>query len=160
YQNLAQLEEGYGIPVEPLETLAREVYGDDPVVRFKPKGKDGGQDALLLARMQKAAAIMQFKLEGQLIERYPHWGLGHRRLLGGINPEAGTIAIDGKTFGLADRRFPTLDRKEPYALTKDEQKCLDEIRAAFQTSEKLWRQMAWLLQCGSMYLVRDDHLIF
>src|SRR5262249_3998164 len=103
YQNLAQLEEGYGIPVEPLETLAREVYGDDPVVRFMPKGKDGGQDALLLARMQKAAAIMQFKLEGQLIERYPHWGLRHRRLMGGINPEAGTITVEDKTFALADR---------------------------------------------------------
>jgi fructose-1,6-bisphosphatase-3 len=160
YQNLAQLEEGYGIPLEPLETLARDVYGDGPVERFKPKGKDGSQDALMLARMQKAAAVMQFKLEGQLIERHPHWELGHRRLMGGINPEAGTITIDGKTFALADRHFPTLNRNEPYALSKAEQTCLDEIRAAFQTSEKLWRHMVWLLQRGSMFLVRDDHLIF
>src|SRR5262249_32965071 len=61
YGRVSQLEEGYGIPVEPLEQLAREAYGNDPVKRFTPKGEDI-RDAMLLARMQKAAAILQFKL--------------------------------------------------------------------------------------------------
>src|SRR5205085_10693209 len=30
YARLAQLEEGYGISLAPLEALAREAYGDDP----------------------------------------------------------------------------------------------------------------------------------
>jgi fructose-1,6-bisphosphatase-3 len=29
--------------------------------------------------MQKAAAVMQFKLEGQMIARNPQWDLDHRR---------------------------------------------------------------------------------
>ena len=52
------------IPVEPLEQLAREAYGDDPAERFRAKGEDL-RDPLLLARMQKAIAIIQFKLDAQ-----------------------------------------------------------------------------------------------
>ncbi len=157
YGRLAQLEEGYGIPLEPLEQLARSAYGDDPAARFRPKG-GGGRDPVLMARMQKAAAVMQFKLEGRLFERYPHWGLGHRRLLGSV--EGGTVAIDGKRYALADTHLPTLDAGDPYALSAAERGCLDALKQAFMTSEKLWRQMVWLLQRGSMYLVRDDNLIF
>src|SRR5207253_2084123 len=45
-----------------------------------------------VARMQKAAAVMQFKLEGQAIDRHPEWQMDHRRLLHRIDCEAGTIA--------------------------------------------------------------------
>ncbi len=65
--------------------------------------------------MQKAAAIMQFKLEGQVIERNPQWDLGHRRLLHRIDLEKGTIVVDGVTYELRDRCFPTLDVRNPYA---------------------------------------------
>src|SRR3979411_2159114 len=34
YRRLMQLEEGYGIPVQPLEVLARAVYHDDPATCF------------------------------------------------------------------------------------------------------------------------------
>src|SRR6202023_135579 len=88
YRRLAQLEEGYGIPLAPVERLARTAYADDPAERFAVKG-DGVEDPLLLARMQKAAAILQFKLEGQLLLRHPEWELEHRCLLHRINPAAG-----------------------------------------------------------------------
>src|SRR5262245_2316506 len=78
YRRLAQLEEGYGIPLLPLEQLATTVYGNDPAACYQPKGEDP-HDRLLVARMQKAAAIMQFKLEGQMIARNPHWGLETRQ---------------------------------------------------------------------------------
>ena len=61
-------------------------YGDDPAARFTPKGEDL-RDALLLARMQKAAAILQFKLEGQTTRRNPHFELEHRNLLHRIDPK-------------------------------------------------------------------------
>ena len=54
----------------------------------------------LVARMQKAISIMQFKLEGQLIARNPQWNLEHRRLLHRIDYKAGTITIDGATYPL------------------------------------------------------------
>lgn len=58
YRRLSQLEEGYGITMAPVEKLAREVYGDDPAERFSCKG-EGLRDPLLMARMQKAMAVMQ-----------------------------------------------------------------------------------------------------
>lgn len=160
YRRLAQLEEGYGIPLEPLEQLARTVYADDPAACFVPKGEGGGRDTLLLARMQKAAAIMQFKLEGQMIARNPHWGLESRRLLHTIDPAAGTLVSEGKTYTLKDRNFPTLDRNDPYALSPDEAKCFKQMQQAFQTSPRLWAHVSYLLTHGTMLLLRDDCLIF
>ena len=91
YRQAAQLEEGYGIPVEPLEQLVRAAYAADPADRFHSKGEDL-RDPLLLARMQKAAAILQFKLEGQTSRRNPHFAMETRCLLHQIDPTAATIA--------------------------------------------------------------------
>ena len=159
YRRLAQLEEGYGIFLQPLERLARQVYGDDPAENFRPK-TEGLRDPLQVARMQKAAAIMQFKLEGQLIARHPEWGLEHRRLLHTINPRAGTVTIEGKTCALRDTRFPTLDPANPYTLSPEENTCLERLRQSFLSSQNLWSHMRFLLSRGGMYLRRDDNLIF
>ena len=85
YQRIAQLEEGYGISLEPLAELARDAYGDDPCEWFAAKG-EAGSDPLLVARMQKAIAILQFKLEGALFRRHPEWELEHRAVLHRIDP--------------------------------------------------------------------------
>ncbi len=159
YGRIAQLEEGYGIPVEPLELLARSAYGDDPAERFKAKGEDL-REPLLLARMQKAAAILQFKLEGRLSQRNPQWHLEARQLLHRIDPAAGTVTIDGKTHPLLDRAFPTIDWKDPYRLSDGEQKCIDLLRASFLGSSALWRDMTYVAERGSMYLARDENAIF
>jgi fructose-1,6-bisphosphatase-3 len=162
YRRLEQLEEGYGIPLEPLEHLARTVYADDPATCFAPKGEEapGGRETALLARMQKAAAMMQFKLEGQMIARNPHWRLDNRRLLHTLDPAAGTVVIDHRTYPLKDRRFPTLEKDDPYRLSREEAACLAELRRAFQTSDKLLTHLSFLLKNGGMALRRDDHLIF
>ncbi len=159
YRRLSQLEEGYGIALQPLEHMVRKVYGDDPALSYTLKNS-GLRDADMMRRMQKAAAIMQFKLEGQMIDRNPHWGLEHRKLLHQIDLQAGTVAIDGKTYPLRDAKWPTLDPQNPYALSADEQLCLDRIKQSFMNSATLWDQMRFLVGCGSMYLIRDDHLIF
>ncbi|MFO0947849.1 MAG: fructose-bisphosphatase class III [Planctomycetota bacterium] len=159
YRRHEQLEEGYGIRLAPLEQLARTVYADDPSSCFIPKG-EGGRETSLLARMQKAAAILQFKLEGTMIARNPQWNLDHRRLLHRIDPVAGTIEIDGVTRTLRDKHFPTIDGKNPYALSPEEEACLKEMRQHFMNSQKLWEHIRFLVQRGSMYLVRDDHVIF
>ena len=94
YRRLSQLEEGYGIPMAPLDWLARTVYADDTAASFVVKGA-GMREALTMARMQKAAAIMQLKLEGQLIASHPEWEMEHRRLLHRIDRAAGTVELDG-----------------------------------------------------------------
>ena len=159
YGRIGQLEEGYGIPVEPIELLARKAYADDPAERFRSKGEDL-RDPLLLARMQKAIAILQFKLEGQTARRNPSFDLEHRSLLHGIDPAAGTVTIDGETHPLLDRALPTIDWSDPYALSEDEAECIARMKRAFMDSPRLWQDMRFVADQGSMWLARDEQIIF
>jgi fructose-1,6-bisphosphatase-3 len=159
YRRLAQIDQGYSIPLTPLEYLANTIYADDPATHFMPKER-GMRPMALVARMQKAAAVMQFKLEGQMIERNPQWQMGHRRLLHRINFEKGTIEIDGREYALRDTHLPTVDPKDPYTLTAEERACMDRLKDAFVNSQKLWEHLKFVVGHGSMYLDRDDHLIF
>ena len=159
YQRLAQLEEGFGISLAPLADLARNAYGDDPCERFRVKG-DAGANADLYARMQKAIAMIQFKLEGALFQRYPAWELEHRALLHRIDRNAGTVALYGKTYPLLDTRMPTVDAANPYALTADEQRCMDALTQSFVGSPTLWRQWSFVAGHAHMWLRRDRCAIF
>ncbi len=159
YRRLQQIDEGYSIPLTPLEHLAHTVYADDPALRFKPKA-EGMRPIELVARMQKAVAIMQFKLEGQMIEQHPEWDLDHRRLLHRIDHATATIEVDGVSYPLRDTLFPTLDPADPYRLSPEEQRCLDRLRHSFLNSQKLSEHMRYLVSHGAMYLIRDNHLIF
>ena len=159
YQRRAQLEEGYGISLAPLEQLARTAYADDPAARFGVKGEPA-PDPLLVARMHKAIAILQFKLEGALFRRRADWQLEHRALLHRIDPAAGTVTIDGKAYPLGDTQLPTIDWKDPYALSPDEQRCFDELASSFTESPALWRHMTFVASHGKMWLRRDRCAIF
>jgi fructose-1,6-bisphosphatase-3 len=158
YQRLAQLEEGYGISLAPVARLAREAYGDDPAECFRVKGD--ADDGALLARMQKAIAILQFKLEGLLFDRRPEWQLGHRALLRRIDPAAGTVDIDGARHPLRDTRFPTIDWADPCQLSNGEDRCLRDLAGSFLQSQKLATQMAFVVSHGHMSLRRDLCAIF
>jgi fructose-1,6-bisphosphatase-3 len=159
YRRLTQLEEGYGINLQPLELLARTVYADDPADCFIPRGT-GLRETSQMARMQKAAAVLQFKLEGQTIARNPSFNLDGRRILHRIDRQAGTVEIDGRTFPLRDTHYPTLDPANPYELSPEERACLARVKQSFLGSRRLWDHMRFLVGRGSMYLCRDDHLIF
>jgi len=164
YRRAAQLEEGYGIITTPIEKLVRDCYADDPCEHFKPKG-EGWRDAVMVARMQKAIAIMQFKAEGRLIERHPEWGLEHRRLLHRIDLKAGTVTLEGpgqpaQVHPLIDTRLPTIDPANPYEYSVQERECMDRVRASFTASQKLWEQMNWVVKKGRMWTAREDVLIF
>ena len=159
YRRLSQLEEGYGIPMAPLERLAREVYGADPCARFKCKG-EGLRDDQLMARMQKAAAILQFKLEGQLFRKRTDWGMEDRALLHHIDPVAGTVTIDGTTHPLLDTLLPTIDWADPYKLSALEEQCVARLTRSFVESSALWRQMSFVVSHGQMMIRRDRCAIF
>ncbi len=159
YRRLGQVDEGYSIPWTPLENLAKTVYANDPAEHFMPKSS-GTRPNLLVARMQKAAAIMQFKLEGQMIARHPDWEMEHRRLLHHMDLAKGTIMIDGVVHPLSDAYLPTMNPADPYALSSEEQQCLGYLKHSFLHSQKLGEQMRWLVSRGAMYLRRDEHLIF
>ncbi|PYS94041.1 MAG: fructose-bisphosphatase class III [Acidobacteria bacterium] len=159
YRRLSQLEEGYGLIITPLEKLARTVYADDPAECFKTKGT-GLRDDLLMARMQKAIAIIQFKLEGQTSRRHPEWQFEERNLLHRINFSEQTVEIDGHVHPLLDSFLPTIDPADPYALSMEERACMDRLRQSFVSSSRLWQHMSFVVRHGAMWLVRDHALIF
>jgi len=188
YQRLAQLEDGYGISLEPVARLAREVYGADPAVCFRAKADDDGDDGgVELARMHKAIAVMQWKLEAQTFDRRPEWQLGHRALLRRIDPATGTVDIDGVRYPLRDSLLPTVDSTEglaprptggaggvptphfraspvdgsdPCQLSEAEARCLAALTREFVASRALWAQMTFVVSHGQMALRRDLCAIF
>jgi fructose-1,6-bisphosphatase-3 len=158
FSRLPQIEEGYGISVQPLEKLAREVYGDDPALRFQPRG-ESLREAVQMARMQKAIAVIQFKLEAQVIARHPEYRTRDRALIERLDVQRRTVRLDGQVHPLADTSFPTLDPLDPAALSREEVDCLERLRCSFLESRILGEQMSFLTARGSSYLVRDGHLI-
>lgn len=162
YGNLSVLEDTYGIDLEPLRTFALEAYADDPCSAFGLKGSpDLDPDELAATvKVQKAMAIIQFKVEHQLIEENPSFGLAARDLLHRIDFEAGTVDLDGTVHELLDKVFPTVDPADPYRLTQGEQQVIDHLVEAFTGCEKLQRHIALFLEKGSLYKVCGDTLLF
>lgn len=162
YGNLETLEVGYGISLRPLATLAMSCYADDPCDAFLPRdnGEDLHEDEMELARMHKAAAILQFKLEGQLLARHPEYGMDERRILHRIDMKAGTVTIDGTAYPLRSCHFPTIDPNDPYALTPLEREVMDRMTLEFAHSEKLQRHVQFLYSAGGMYLRCNGNLLY
>jgi fructose-1,6-bisphosphatase-3 len=159
YGRITQLEEGYGIPLTPLEDLANSIYANDPAERYQCKFS-GGRDPALLARMQKAIAIIQFKLESQTIARNPHFALSERDLISRVKLPEATVEIGGKSHPLRDPHLPTLNPNTPSELTKEEMRCILALKESFLSSPVLWGHMRFVARCGKMYLRRDQALIF
>ncbi len=164
YNNFDMLEIGYGINLRPLAVLASTIYGDDPCEYFKPKILDENKydpvDPELAAKMNKAIAICQFKVEGQRIMAHPEYKLEHRMLLDKIDYGKGTIDIKGVTYELRDANFPTIDPENPYELTKEEKEMLHSLEASFLQSEKLQKHIRFLYSHGSLYKCINGNLLF
>ncbi|SQB36231.1 fructose-1,6-bisphosphatase [Clostridium cochlearium] len=163
YANLATIEDGYGINLLPLATFAMKHYGDDPCKSFIPKVLDkilDESDKNLYAKMHKAIAIIQFKLEGQKIKRHPEFQLENMLLLDKINFDEGTITFEGSTYKLNDTNFPTVDPKDPYELTKEELELIEKLQRSFLNSEKLQKHIRFMYSIGSLYLVYNSNLLF
>ena len=163
YGNLDILEDGYGINLLPLATFALRVYGNDPCTCFTLKGQ---QDNLSPAekemnlRIHKAISIIQFKLEGQIVQRQPGFGLEERALLHRIDYKKGTITLNGKEYKLLDTYFPTINPEKPYELSEEEQEIMDRLERAFLGCEKLQEHMRFLLSKGSLYKVYNNNLLY
>ena len=162
YGNLSILEEAYGINLRPLAEFAMDAYADDPCAAFGLKGNPGlsPEETELNVKIQKAMAIIQFKVEARLIDEYPSFGLEDRKLLGKIDREAGTVVVDGIEYALTDTVFPTVDPADPYRMTAGERAAMDSLVRAFTECEKLQRHMRFLLEEGSLYRISGNTLMF
>ncbi|MGN8818254.1 fructose-1,6-bisphosphatase [Oribacterium sp. HCP28S3_H8] len=164
YNSFDVLEDGYGINLRPLSMYAEEVYGNDPCECFKPHIFDHNvSDSVnpeLAAKMCKAISIIQLKEEGKLIHRHPEYALEKRCLLDQVNYEQGTVLIDGKTYELKDKNFPSIDPKHPYELTEREQSLMNTLIYSFTHSQLLQKHIRFFFTHGSMYKVVNNNLLF
>ena len=165
YANLTTLEDGYGINMVPLATFAMETYKDDPCTEFLPK-LNGGASVLddktqrLTAQMHKAIAVIQFKVEAQIISKHPEWKMEGRKLFEHIDYKKETIEIDGKEYEMTSYHFPTIDPKNPSELSEEELALMKKLHHSFSVCEKLHKHIKVMLQHGCMYAIFNNNLLF
>ena len=165
YANLNTLEYGYGINLLPLATFAMDMYADDPCTVFMPKlnfadAEYTDKNVRLIAQMHKAIAVIQWKLEHDIIMRHKDWHMEDRDLLHRIDFAKGTVTIGGTEYPLKDKNFPTVDPKDPYRMTEEERALMDKLHHSFVESPKMAAHLEFLLDKGSMYLVCNGNLLF
>lgn len=163
YGNLNLLEDGYGINLVPLARFAMNCYANDLCTCFKLDYREDEydvRDALLDEKMHKALAIMQFKIEGQLILEHPEFGMEKRLLLDKMDLQQGTVTVEGVSYPLRDTNFPTIDKENPYALSAEEVQVMERLTQAFLNCEKLQRHVRFLFTKGSLYKVYNGNLLY
>ncbi|MGN0709188.1 MAG: fructose-1,6-bisphosphatase [Anaerovoracaceae bacterium] len=164
YNNFDMMEIGYGINLRPLATFAEETYADDDCEAFMPHLLDMNKyDQVkkeLAAKMHKAIAVIQFKVEGQAIMNHPEYEMDKRLILDKIDFDRGTVMIEGREYALKDTNLPTIDRNDPYKLTKDELFVMESLEASIMNSEKLQKHIRYLYSHGAMYKTINGNLLY
>lgn len=144
YDSLKILESAYGVSLRELALFAEATYRAD----------DG------MSPVEKAISVILFKLEGQTIRRHPNWHMDDRLLLEHVDAERGVAVVDGREYELRTHDFPTLEADDPYALTPEEQRVMDNLMNAVRSSDKLRRHVGFLFEHGSTYLVHNGNVLF
>ena len=144
YDSLKILESAYGVSLRELALFAEATYRAD----------DG------MSPVEKAISVILFKLEGQTVRRHPNWHMDDRMLLEHVDAERGVAVVDGREYELRTRDFPTLEADDPYVLTAEEQRVMDNLMNAVRSSDKLRRHVGFLFEHGSTYLVHNGNVLF
>ena len=144
YGNYEVLENGYGISMRSLVLFAEKTYLSDDV----------------MDPLKKAISVLMFKTEGQLLHRHPEYRMDDRNLFEKIDWKNYTVEIEGVTYPLKTKDFPTVDPEDPLRLTAEEEQVLEELRHAFMNSVRLRHHMDFLFSHGSMYLCVNENLLF
>jgi len=161
YDNLAILQDSYGINLDGVIQLAKKYY--QPQTAFSPKSDTGeiicDESKLIDNCVQQAAAIMQFKLEGAAIKRNPEFEMENRLLLDKLSADKKTITLDGQQYKIIDGCFQLVDADNPYELTAEESAVVENLIEQFIHSKKLNKHIGYLVDNGSMYLKYNGNLL-
>ncbi|MDR1292521.1 MAG: fructose-1,6-bisphosphatase [Clostridiales Family XIII bacterium] len=165
YNNYDMLEIGYGVNLRPLAMFAAEAYADDPCEAFSVKTLDLNKYAPvsgeLAAKMNKAIAIIQFKLEGALVKRHPEYRMDGRLLLDKIDAGKGVLRLpDGREIPMKDTNFPTVDPSDPFALNEGEREVVDALTESFIQNGKLQKHLRFIFENGAMYKIANGILLY
>lgn len=131
-----------------LSEFASATYPADTV-----KGKFKAKTPLGLS-MEKALAIIQFKLEERTIKDNPEYEMQPRLWL----EKLAEMLKRGDTGGLNDSLFPTLDLDDPLALSLKEQEIVDDLAHQFVTNSKLKRLLTYFFTRGNTYHIHSNTL--
>lgn len=163
YGNLSVIEDGYGINLIPLAAFAMKTYENSDLSCFHLKENNRGEFfdmAEVESQMYKAITMIQFKAEGQAINRNPDFEMDDQLLLDKIDFEKKTVICNGKKYPLKDCDFPTVNPKKPFAFSKEEEQVIAQLIYGFTNSEKLKKHVRLLYEKGSLYKVYNGNLLY
>ena len=143
-----ELLDRLGFDITKLVRFAKKTYPAKKVTgNFKAKTAQARS-------MEKALAVIQFKLEEETIQKYPEFQMESRLWL----KRLAEMLNSGETEGLNDTHFPTIDIKNPQKLTQAEKEVIDDLEIQFRTNKKLQRLMKFFFERGETYLIHNDML--
>lgn len=136
-----------GFATDALAKFAEETYPPEKITgNFKAKTDKG-------RAMEKALAIIQFKLEEQAIRDFPEYEMSSRLWLDRL-----VTMLKNDDPGLNDTWFPTIDADNPSALSKEEKEIVDDLVLQFTTNRKLMRLLRYLFEDGKTYHIQNNFL--
>lgn len=161
YGQLDLLDEHYGINILAIAKYAMTMY-PEVEEQFYPKNIDHMLDdeIKMCAQIHKAATILLLKLEEEIADRNPEYGLDHRKLFSKINFRQRTITIDGIDYGIALEHLDGIDIDDPMRLHPEEEQLLMKLQYSFMNNERLIRHVAFLFEKGSIYKIYNGNLLF
>ena len=104
--------------------------------------------------MEKALAIIQFKLEEQTIRDFPQYEMSNRLWLDRL----AEMLRSKEVSGLNDCHFPTIDLENPGKLSKEEAAIVNDLTLQFTTNRRLKRLLQFLFTQGETYHIQNNFL--
>lgn len=131
-----------------LAEFAEATYPAEKVTGFFKAKTDKGRS------MEKALAVIQFKLEEQTIREFKQYEMQSRLWM----DKLAAMLKSGATEGLNDTHFPTLDLNNPGRLTEEEAEIIDDLTHQFVTNSRLMRLLTFLFVKGKTYHIQNNFL--
>ena len=145
YNNFKMLENGYGISLRKIAMFAKATYKDE-----------GSFTAL-----QKAVSVICVKLIGQIVTRHPEYEMSDRLVLDNIDLKQAKVKLkDGIWYDLKTSDLPTINPDDPYTLTKEEQRVVEDLVSSFKGSVRLKHHVDFLFSKGTMYKCFNGNLLY
>ncbi|MFT5698916.1 MAG: fructose-1,6-bisphosphatase-3 [Desulforhopalus sp.] len=140
--------ERLGFNTSQLAEFAEKTYPVDKVTgNFKAKTDKGRS-------MEKALAIIQFKLEEQTIRDFPQYEMNSRLWLDRL----AQMLRENDIKGLNDAHFPTIDLDNPGKLSDKEAEIVKDLTLQFTTNRRLMRLLKFLYTQGKTYHIQNNFL--
>lgn len=137
-----------GFDITKLVRFAEKTYPPDTVTgNFKAKTTQARS-------LEKALAIIQFKLEEETIRSHPEFEMDSRLWLNRLAEKLEAEELDG----LTDTHFPTLNTQTPSQLTKEEKTVINDLVKQFRTNRKLKKLLRFFYEKGQTYLIHNNML--